>query len=470
MTMIINMKLVLCFLWTATTPAAAFSPSLTSRSSPALWQVNHRRFVETLPPETAVATNDEWLNQDYNFDNRAAFVSSKVPSRRQQSASSAFVPRKGMTLSQYMREMAHSSHAADRMKDMQPIFESLERAFSLIAALIRRSSLEGITGLEGTVNVQGEEQKKLDVITNNVLKQVLHHSGKLGVIASEEEDVPVLLCDDLRGAASSEDHYVAVFDPLDGSSNVDANVPTGTIFGIFDLEGEKLDTLSDHRLASLEATLQPGKNLVAAGYCLYSGATTLVFTLGDGVHGFTLDDVDGEFRLTHPNIRIPSRGNIYSFNEANRWNWDEPLQRYITAIQTGQGETGETYSARYIGSMVGDIHRTLLYGGIFGYPADRQKNPSGKLRLLYEAAPMSFLMEQAGGMAVTGKEQRIMALKPQSIHQRTPCILGSQEDVLEVCHHYQQQEEEEDANKRQANRPKVKRTPRPFVFSGRFCR
>lgn len=194
-----------------------------------------------------------------------------------------------------------------------------------------------------------------------------------------------------------EGGYVAVFDPLDGSSNVDANIPTGTIFGIFSSEeecdflDESGDVLVDPEEKCLEHTLQPGKNLVAAGYCLYSSATTLVFTLGCGVLGFTLDESIGEFRLTHPNIRIPERGSVYSFNEANRWDWDQPLQDYITDIQQGRGDTKRRYTARYVGSMVADVHRTLLYGGIFGYPADK-KNKDGKLRLLYEAAPVSCHM------------------------------------------------------------------------------
>lgn len=188
-------------------------------------------------------------------------------------------------------------------------------------------------------------------------------------------------------------------------------------------------------------TLQAGNNLVAAGYCLYSSATTLVITFGNGVNGFTLDENIGEFILTHPEMRIPSRGEIYSFNEANRWDWDEPVTSYITDIQQGKGETGKKYSARYVGSMVADVHRTLQYGGIFGYPADK-KNPNGKLRLLYEAAPMSFLIEQAGGLSINGKN-RIMDIPPNEVHQRVPCILGSRNDVLELRKYYQQSNDPE---------------------------
>jgi len=304
------------------------------------------------------------------------------------------------------------------------------------------------------VNVQGEEQKKLDVICNEVLKKCLKWTGKLGVLASEEEDLPVslesgsdILTDSFGNQVFSGDvlvgedgSYVAVFDPLDGSSNVDAGIAVGTIFGIFhNSDGCVLDedddlTLSYSERKCLQSTLQPGTNLVAAGYCLYSSSTTMVFTLGNGVQGFTLDSNIGEYVLTHPDITIPKRGKIYSFNEAHRWDWQEPVKQYITAIQQGKGETGTKYSSRYIGSMVADVHRTLLYGGIFGYPADAA-NPDGKLRLLYEAAPMAFLLEQAGGLALTGRH-RIMDLPPKSVHQRVPCILGSPDDVNELRKYY----------------------------------
>ena len=304
----------------------------------------------------------------------------------------------------------------------------------------------------GSINVQGEEQKTLDVLTNDVLKRALRFTGKMGVIASEEEEAPVdVLEDEGVGQYSDEagdaiideaGRYTAVFDPLDGSSNVDAGIPTGTIFGIFDMSAaecvlpevqEGCDDLYSpaveddcEGLPSLKgtsayelglftpaclcpgavseecmaATLQPGSSLVASGYCLYSSSTFFALTLGAGVQIFTLDPHIGEFVLTHPNVAVPQRGAIYSLNEANRKAWDAPLRTYIEDLQDGNGESGERYTARYIGSMVGDVHRTLLYGGIFGYPAD-SKNANGKLRLLYEAAPMAFLVEQAGGLALT---------------------------------------------------------------------
>jgi fructose-1,6-bisphosphatase I len=229
-----------------------------------------------------------------------------------------------------------------------PVFTSLQVACKTLSNLVRRSSLTGITGLEdggGSINIQGEEQKKLDVISNDVLKNALKWSGQLTTLASEEEDKPVDVMGD--SVYSSEilventGRYVAVFDPLDGSSNVDAGIPVGTIFGIFDQAEcsiEDIEDLSDNvkmEEKCLQDTLQPGNNLVAAGYCLYSSATSFVFTLGAGVYGFTLDENIGEFILTHSDMKIPPRGKIYSFNEANRWDWDRPLQQYVTDIQQG---------------------------------------------------------------------------------------------------------------------------------------
>jgi fructose-1,6-bisphosphatase I len=243
-----------------------------------------------------------------------------------------------------------------------------------------------------------------------------------------------------RTAAAGK--YVAVFDPLDGSSNVDAGIPTGTIFGIFEDKQDECDLTADDLDTCLETTLQPGNSLVASGYVLYSSATHLFMTLGAGTYGFTYDEHIGEFVLTHPCVEIPKRGKIYSCNEANRPYWDKPLQDYFEGLSTGTGESGTQYTSRYIGSMVGDVHRTLLYGGVFGYPADA-KNKNGKLRLLYEAAPMAFLVEQAGGAATTGRG-RIMDIEPTNVHQRVPCMLGSVDDVNELLGHYSKTSPAED--------------------------
>ncbi len=237
------------------------------------------------------------------------------------------------------------------------------------------------------------------------------------------------------------ERYVAVFDPLDGSSNVDAGIPTGTIIGIYEHdENCEIDEecvgeeCTEQEAQCLANTLQPGTNLVAAAYCLYSSSTFFVLTLGAGTYGFTLDENIGEFVLSHPNIKIPENSKIMSFNEANTHMWDAPLQKVVEGWKNGTGKSGETFSSRYIGSMVGDVHRTLLYGGVFGYPADT-KNVNGKLRLLYEGAPMSFIMEQAGGLATTGT-QRVMEIVPEIVHQRVPMVMGSKNDIQEIIDAY----------------------------------
>lgn len=338
-------------------------------------------------------------------------------------------PGNVMTLTRFMIEATRNNpdHA-----DMESLMASIQMACKTISNLVSRAGISDLTGLQGggsSINIQGEEQKKLDVISNNVLKNALRFTGKLGVIASEEEDHPVLV----EEAYNSK--YICVFDPLDGSSNIDAAISTGTIFGIFKENQECLiddgvEDITKAQEACLMQTLQPGDNLVASGYCMYSSSTIMMITMGDGVHGFTLDPNIGEFVMTHPNVKIPKRGKIYSFNEANSVAWTPQLQQYVTDIKSGKGESGVKYSSRYIGSMVGDVHRTLLYGGIFGYPADT-KSVNGKLRLLYEAAPMGFIMEQAGGKASTGFGP-IMEIHPTSVHQRVSTFLGSPDDVTEV--------------------------------------
>ena len=366
----------------------------------------------------------------------------------------------GVTLSRYVLEMARANPDKPELNELVSVMTAVERACKTISNLVRRSPMSGLTGLEdggGSINVQGEEQKKLDLITNTVLKNALKFTGKMGVLASEEEDDPVASQpSDLPGAddykwnkeviLEESGKYVAVFDPLDGSSNVDANIPTGTIFGIFEepegcsvlnKDGEVMDN------ECLTATMQSGNKLVVGGYCLYSAATEFVMSFGGKTcQGFTLDEQVGEFVLTKPNMQIPARGKpIYSVNEANRWAWDPELTEYITAIQKGEGETGQQYTSRYIGSMVGDVHRTLLYGGIFGYPGDT-KNKNGKLRLLYEAAPMAFIVEAAGGAAVSGAGERILDIDPtddptgRGVHQRVPIFLGSTDDVTEMRSYY----------------------------------
>mmetsp|Transcript_18779 Transcript_18779/g.33599 ORF Transcript_18779/g.33599 Transcript_18779/m.33599 type:complete len:445 (+) Transcript_18779:72-1406(+) len=336
-----------------------------------------------------------------------------------------------VTLTRFMIEEALKSKTSGQ-EDMVKLITSVSVACKRIASMVQVAGIMGSTGLAeggGSVNVQGEEQKKLDVISNDVLKSSLRSSGKLGVIASEEEDNPVVV-DELYSG-----EYVATFDPLDGSSNIDAAISTGTIFGVFKAPEECLvgdsENLSIAEQNCLQATLQPGDNLVAAGYCMYSSSTILVMTTGNGLNGFTLDPTIGEFILTHPNMQIPKRGKIYSMNEANYFDWEPKLQNYIDNLKKGEGQSKTKYSARYIGSMVGDVHRTLLYGGIFAYPADK-KNKNGKLRLLYEAAPMSMIFEQAGGKSIIGPGERVLDVQPDQVHQRVPIFIGSPDDVDEV--------------------------------------
>merc|ERR1711937_876536 len=254
-----------------------------------------------------------------------------------------------------------------------------------------------------------------------------------------EEDEPVDLIGTEQEANSilleETDKYVVVFDPLDGSSNVDAGIPTGTIIGIYEHDENCIVEGDENMDNCLANCLQPGTNLVASAYCLYSSSTFLVLTLGNGVYMFTLDENIGEFILAKPDVKIPETSSILSFNEANIDKWDEPMKETVYKWREGTGASGKKFSSRYIGSMVGDVHRTLLYGGVFGYPGDT-KNPNGKLRLLYEGAPMSFIMEQAGGLSSTGKE-RVMEITPEFVHQRVPIVMGSKNDIEEVMEAYE---------------------------------
>lgn len=341
----------------------------------------------------------------------------------------------GVTLKRFMNEVALLN---PELSELTTLFGGIDTACKALSNLVKRSQLPSseTLGYQGEVNVQGEDQKKLDVISNDVLKRALRFTGRLGVLASEEEDVPI----DLTGQGDGKDvllddtgKYVAVFDPLDGSSNVDAGIPTGTIIGIYEHD-ESCDIEGTDSDACLANTLQAGTNLVAAAYCLYSSSCFFTLTLGNGVYGFTLDEQIGEFVLSNPNLKIPETSAIYSMNEANCNSWDEPLQKVVDGWREGTGASGKKFSSRYIGSMVGDVHRTLLYGGVFGYPGDK-KNVNGKLRLLYEGAPMSFIMEQAGGLSTTGTK-RVMEIVPEIVHQRVPIVMGSKNDVQEVIDAY----------------------------------
>ncbi len=289
-------------------------------------------------------------------------------------------------------------------------------AAKMIAREVRRAGLADVLGYTGEINVQGEEVKKLDEFANDVIFKALDHTGHLCGMASEEEEDFIPIPERFPTGT-----YCVLFDPLDGSSNIDANVSVGTIFSVH-------RKVSDHPRGCVQDCLQAGTRQVAAGYVVYGSSTMLVYTTGNGVHGFTLEPSLGEFLLSHPNIRIPDPGQrIYSCNEGNYSRWSEEQRRLVDHLKGADGENPKPFSSRYIGSLVGDFHRNLLYGGLFMYPAD-SKSPNGKLRLLYEAAPLAMIAEHAGGAATDG-ERRIMEIQPDRLHQRVPLFIGSKEYV-----------------------------------------
>jgi fructose-1,6-bisphosphatase I len=275
-----------------------------------------------------------------------------------------------------------------------------------------------VLGVTGEVNVQGERVQKLDVFANQALIRCIEAGGQVCLMASEEVEDPIPI-----PTGYPRGKYVLMFDPLDGSTNIDVNVSIGTIFSV-----HKRVTTGDE--PAMKDCLQPGYKQVAAGYIIYGSSTMFVYTTGKRVHGFTLDPSVGEFFLSHPNIEMPQRGSIYSVNEGNESKWDPKVREWIRWLKTPDKASGRPYSARYVGSMVADLHRTLLKGGIFAYPAD-DKNPNGKLRLLYEASPMAFIANAAGGEASTGK-QRILDVVPTELHQRVPLYIGSKLDVADA--------------------------------------
>lgn len=295
-------------------------------------------------------------------------------------------------------------------------------AAKIISREVSKAGLVDVLGMTGGINVQGEQVQKLDDFANRILIYRLQRSGLLCAMASEENaDIIEIPTNFPMG------DYIVVLDPLDGSSNIDANVGVGTIFSIY----RRLHT--DKPVVTLSEVLQQGLNQVAAGYFIYGSSTMMVFTTGRGVHGFTLDPSVGEFLLSHPDMKIPQRGKIYSVNESYWHYWDEPTRRAVSYFKNPANALGQPYSLRYIGSLVADFHRNLLYGGIFMYPADHRdpKKVGGKLRLLCEANPMAFIVEQAGGMATDGVN-RILDLEPRELHQRVPLFIGSTDDVLAV--------------------------------------
>ncbi|MDA1000525.1 MAG: class 1 fructose-bisphosphatase [bacterium] len=324
---------------------------------------------------------------------------------------------KGFTLERHISE--EERHHPGARGEFTRLVSQISLASKIINAEVNKAGLVDILGLTGHTNIQGEEVQKLDSYANEVFRKALDHTGAVSAMASEEMDDLFVIPSELVNRGE----YVVVYDPLDGSSNIDVNVSIGSIFSIL-----KRPDLS--REPVVDDFLQQGFNQLCAGYVIYGSSTMLVYTSGNGVNGFTLDPSVGEYFLSHPNIEIPARGNIFSTNEGNSTKWHEGMNRYIRYLKEEDKETGRPYSGRYIGSLVADFHRNLLKGGIFLYPGDKS-NPNGKLRLLYECNPMSFIVEQAGGAATDG-HRRILDIPPEKLHQRTPFVVGSRDDVEEA--------------------------------------
>jgi fructose-1,6-bisphosphatase I len=320
----------------------------------------------------------------------------------------------GISFTEHIAEEQHRLSPAAR-GELTSLLLHIMMAAKIISRETRKAALINILGLTGKINVQGEEVQKLDEYADDVIIRNLRYAGHLCVMASEEHEDIIRIPE--RYAVGN---YALTFDPLDGSSNIDANVGIGTIFSI-------QRRVTEGPAGALADVLQRGRNQVCAGYIIYGPSTIMVYTTGHGVHGFTLDPSVGEFLLSLPEIRIPEEGKIYSVNEGNYYRWDKPTRALIEALKSGKNYRGKPYTSRYVGSLVADFHRNLLYGGIFLYPAD-SKSPNGKLRLLPEANPLAFVVEHAGGLATTGTE-RIIDLQPKELHQRVPLVIGSRKDV-----------------------------------------
>jgi fructose-1,6-bisphosphatase I len=319
-----------------------------------------------------------------------------------------------LTVQQHILEEQRKHHP-QASGEFSWLLSGITLATKIVAAQVRRAGLAGIIGVTRETNIQGEVVQKLDVIANQTLLQFLGNRGNVAIMASEENEDPVIVERDRKHGK-----HVVVFDPLDGSSNIDVNVSVGTIFSVLrrdpDPSGTR-DVMAD--------VLQPGYQQIAAGYVVYGSSTMLVYSAGNGVHGFTLDPSIGAYLMSQENMRMPPNGAVYSCNEANVETFPTAYQEYLWQLRSGAA--GRAYSSRYIGSLVADFHRTLLKGGIFLYPPTKS-HPKGKLRLLYEANPIAFLAEQAGGLATDG-QHRILDIQPDSLHQRTSLVVGSREEV-----------------------------------------
>lgn|SRR5690554_2059207 len=327
-----------------------------------------------------------------------------------------------ITLTQHLIEQQRAGRIN---ADLRLLIEVVARAVKAVSVNISKGALANVLGEAGSDNVQGEAQKKLDVVANEILLQANEWGGHLAAMASEEvEEVHQIPFDYPKGG------YLLLFDPLDGSSNIDVNVSVGTIFSV-------LKNPPGGNEPTEEAFLQPGRDQVAAGYALYGPSTMLVLTIGRGVHGFTLDKEMGSFAYTHPFMTVPQQTAEFAINASNARHWEEPVKRYIAELQSGEeGPRGRDFNMRWVASMVADVHRILTRGGVFMYPLDEKcRAKGGRLRLLYEASPMAMIVEQAGGAATTGR-QRILDVQPEKLHQRIPVMLGSAEEIaiLEKYH------------------------------------
>ncbi|MAB98976.1 MAG: class 1 fructose-bisphosphatase [Pseudomonadaceae bacterium] len=331
-----------------------------------------------------------------------------------------------VTLSRYLIEQTRSHNTP---ADLRFLIEVVARACKAISHQVSKGALGGVLGSMGTENVQGEVQKKLDVISNEILLEANEWGGHLAGMASEEMDNAYQIPGRYPKGA-----YLLVFDPLDGSSNIDVNVSVGTIFSVLrcpDRKGEKGDL-------GEEAFLQPGSQQVCAGYAIYGPQTMLLLTMGNGVKGFTLDRELGSFVLTHDDIKVPEATQEFAINMSNQRHWEEPVKRYVGELLAGaEGPLKKNFNMRWIAAMVADVHRILTRGGLFMYPRDNRDDKPGKLRLMYEANPMAFIIEQAGGVATDGN-QRILDIQPTSLHQRVPVFLGSKEEVERVTAYHQE--------------------------------
>jgi len=325
----------------------------------------------------------------------------------------------GITVTEHLlREQRETPYATGTFTQL---LNELIVAAKIINREVNKAGLVDIYGYTGTENIYGEQVQKLDEFANSTIIRRVMHTGHICAVASEEDADLVEVPDErLRGP------YIVLIDPLDGSSNIDVNASIGTIFSI-------RRRIKESGPVTLDEVLRKGSEQVAAGYFIYGSSTMLVYTTGKGVNGFTLNPALGEFLLSHRDITIPKKGRIYSVNEGNWVYWDEPVKRYVEYLKTPDPENGRPYSSRYIGTLVSDFHRNLLKGGIFMYPADKKdpKKPRGKLRLLFEAAPLAFLIEQAGGAASDG-QRRILDIEPETLHDRVPLFIGSPDDVAEV--------------------------------------